>query len=357
MSFTTRRVLVVTPFYMLFEFFLLKYIFLLIGGAEDIYLVVLTIFIGLIHCAPMFFEVHKSRKITRFLSALDGVWMWASLLFLIDIVIVYLIGSFVKLSFGVNLIFLAIVPILGVYNYYKANKLVVNEKTIILDNLKEDINIAHLSDIHFGAVHHDKTIESIASKLKELEGTCELAIISGDFADGSSIVEENDFMALKNVNMPIIFAPGNHDHYLKIEDVIRASKKAGLIVLDNDSFEFKNLNIYGLTYSFEEIEMPSADEIKGAVRKDKVNIMNYHVPYNWEEFSAMGYDIQLSGHTHGGQFYPVVWFGNLIFKYNKGLFKTDLGKYIHVTTGIGSMNVPMRWGTDSEIVVLKLKSN
>ena len=130
-----------------------------------------------------------------------------------------------------------------------------------------------------------------------------------------------------------------------------------MIVLDNDSFEFKNLNIYGLTYSFEEIEMPSADEIKMAVRKDKVNIMNYHVPYNWEEFSAMGFDIQLSGHTHGGQFYPVVWFGNIIFKYNKGLFKNDFGKYIHVTTGIGSMNVPMRWGTDSEIVVLKLKSN
>ena len=357
MSFTTRRVLVVTPFYMLFEFFLLKYIFLLLGGVGNICLVALTIFIGFIHCVPMFFEVRKSRKITRFLSALDGIWMWASVLFFIDILIVYLIGTFVKLSFGMNLAFLAIVPVLGVYNYYKANKLVVNEKTIILDNLDEEINIAHLSDVHFGAVHHDKTIRSIASKLNELEDTCDIAIISGDFADGSSIVKENDFMALKNVNMPIIFTPGNHDHYLRIEDVIRASKKAGLIVLDNDSSEFKSLNIYGLTYSFEDIAMPSADDLKSAVRNDRVNIMNYHVPYNWEEFSKMGYDIQLSGHTHGGQFYPVVWFANVIFKYNKGLFKNDLGKYIHVTTGIGSMNVPMRWGTDSEIVVLKLKSN
>ncbi len=357
MSFTTRRVLVITPFYMLFEFFLLKYAFLLIGGVDDIYLLALTIFIGGIHCIPMLFEVHKSRKITRFLSTLDGVWMWASVLFLIDIIIVYLIGNFVELSFGINLIFLAIVPILGVYNYYKANKLVINEKIIILNNLKEDINIAHLSDVHFGSVHHKKTIEVVASKLKELEGTCELAIISGDFADGSSIVEENDFMALKTVNMPIIFTPGNHDHYLNIENVINASKKAGLIVLDNDVFEFKNLNVYGLTYSFEDIEMPTVDEIKRTVHTDKVNIINYHVPYNWDEFSSWGFDIQLSGHTHGGQFYPVVWFANMLFKYNKGLFKNDLGKYLHVTTGIGSMNVPMRWGTDCEIVVLKLKSN
>jgi predicted MPP superfamily phosphohydrolase len=91
------------------------------------------------------------------------------------------------------------------------------------------------------------------------------------------------------------------------------------------------------------------------IRKDKVNILNYHVPYNWNEFSDLGFDIQLSGHTHGGQFYPMVWFANRMFEYNMGLFRNDLGKYIHVTTGVGSMDTPMRWGTDSEIVVLKLR--
>ena len=99
--------------------------------------------------------------------------------------------------------------------------------------------------------------------------------------------------------------------------------------------------------------MPKID--KSSIKRDSVNIINYHVPYYFEEFSKLGFDIQLSGHTHGGQFYPAVWFANLIFKYNKGLFKNDSGKYIHVTTGVGSMDVPMRWGTDSEIVILKLK--
>ena len=69
----------------------------------------------------------------------------------------------------------------------------------------------------------------------------------------------------------------------------------------------------------------------------------------------MGFDIQLSGHTHGGQFYPAVNFAEILFEYNRGLFKNSLGRYLHVTTGVGSMDTPMRWGTDSELVVLKLR--
>lgn len=355
MSFRTRRVLYITPFYMLFEFFLLKYIFLLLGGLDDAFILILTIIIGLIHFMPMLFEAQKSRKITRFLSTVSGVWMWASVMFLIDIIVIYLVGSFVDLSFEMNLALLAIVPILGVYNYYKAHKLVVNEKVITLNNLDRDINIAHLSDVHFGSVRHRQIIGLIADKLKELEDTCELAIISGDLADGSSIVEENDFEALSEVGMPIIFTPGNHDFYPGIKNVIAACENAGIIVLDNDSIELNGLNIFGLTFSFGDREVPQIDE--SLIRNDKVNILNYHVPYNWKEFSGLGFDIQLSGHTHGGQFYPVLWFANRMFEYNMGLFRNDLGKYIHVTTGVGSMDTPMRWGTDSEIVVLKLKKS
>ena len=91
------------------------------------------------------------------------------------------------------------------------------------------------------------------------------------------------------------------------------------------------------------------------IKQGFVNIINYHVPYYWEEFSRLGFDIQLSGHTHGGQFYPAVNFAEVMFKYNMGLFKNDLGKYLHVTTGVGSMDTPMRWGTDSELVILRLK--
>ena len=123
--------------------------------------------------------------------------------------------------------------------------------------------------------------------------------------------------------------------------------------MDNQSVQFENLNIYGLTFSFGDRTTPKLDEslIKGGM----VNVINYHVPYDWEKFSSLGFDIQLSGHTHGGQFYPAVQFADLLmYKYNRGLFKNKDGKYLHVTTGVGSTDIPMRWGTDSELVILKL---
>ena len=56
MSFRTKRVFIATPFYMLFEFFLLKYFFLLFGGVKDVYLFIATLLLGGLQCIPMIFE-------------------------------------------------------------------------------------------------------------------------------------------------------------------------------------------------------------------------------------------------------------------------------------------------------------
>ena len=101
MSFRTKRVLFITPFYMLFQFFLLKYLFLLFGGLNNSYLIVITILLGLLHCMPMFFEAKKSNSFTRLLSTLDGIWMWASVMFFIDILVIYVGGLFIELPFEV----------------------------------------------------------------------------------------------------------------------------------------------------------------------------------------------------------------------------------------------------------------
>ena len=118
MSFRTRRVLFMTPVYIIFQFFLLKYAFLLFGGVEDICVMILALLIGLLHAIPMFFEERKSTIIGRFFTTIDGIWLWASLMFLIDVLIIYILGIFTELPMGVKAALLAIVPILGIYNYY-----------------------------------------------------------------------------------------------------------------------------------------------------------------------------------------------------------------------------------------------
>ena len=356
MSFRTRRVLMSTPLIAIFEFFLMKYLFLLFGGLDDSYLLLLTVLFVLLNTVPMFFEEKKSRFITRALDEISGFWIWMSLFFFFDILFIYILGTFVELPFYLIVALLLLVPIITIYSYWHAHRIIVHEKTIEIDKINQDISIVHLSDVHFGSIRHRKIILDLRDKLNELSSSCDLAIISGDLADGSCVVEEDDFLPLKDVSIPIIFTAGNHDFYPGIENVYNACKKAGIIILDNEGMEFKELNIFGLTFSFEEIESVSENELKEFIQENKINIINFHVPRNWEDFSRLGFDIQLSGHTHGGQFYPVVWIGDKIL-YNRCLFKMQMGlkdKYLHVTTGVGSMDYPFRWGTDSELVILKL---
>ena len=91
------RVIIMSPFYMLFEFFLIKYIFLIFHPLDDLIVLGLAIFAGLIHLVPNFFEARKSTVFGRFISNLSGIWMWASVMFLIDIIIIYVLSVFIHI--------------------------------------------------------------------------------------------------------------------------------------------------------------------------------------------------------------------------------------------------------------------
>ena len=356
MSFRTRRVLMSSPFYALISYLVLNYISSLLEVKATLYILLFVLFMWSIHVVPMFFEKEKSSMLGRCLTRLFGVWEWVLVMLIIYSAILFILGFLIKIPKTLIICLLLTIPVIGAYSYYNAHKIVIKERVLEFDNLGKDYNIVHLSDVHFGSIMHKKSISNLARKLDALSDTCDLAIISGDLADGSCAVEEDDLLALGNVDMPIIFTSGNHDYYQTIESVHAACRKAGIIVLENSGMIFDDLNIYGLSYSLGDIEMPGRDELLSFIDDDKVNIVNYHIPNGWDELSQLGFDIQLSGHTHGGQFYPVIFFGNLFYEgHNMGLFRDDLNHYLHVTTGVGCMDFPMRWGTDSELVVLKLR--
>lgn len=361
MSFRTRRVLIGSPFYAILNYIILNTLFSITGTQNNLYTIILVAVLWIIHVIPMLFEEKHSTQTGRILSTIDGVWTWTLVMLLLYLITISIINIFIKIPASITFIILLTIPIIGVYAYHNAHKIVINEKTLKFGNISKEYNIAHLSDIHFGSVRHKQIIEDITEKLNSISDRCDMAIISGDLADGSCAIGEDDLLKLKKVDMPIIFTSGNHDYYPGIENVHKACRKAGIIILENGGMEFEELNIYGLSYSFDNIPMPSEEELKKFVKEDKVNIVNYHIPNGWDELSRIGFDLQLSGHTHGGQFYPAIFFGNLIYEgHNMGLFTRKINNtnhYLHVTTGVGSMDIPMRWGTNSEIVILKLQKN
>ena len=342
---------------MIYEFFALKYLLGLFVTFNDLYLIPVIIILEAARIIPTFTERKKSSKIGRFLATFYGVYEWFLMMLFFYLVFMYIIGIFIPNATLIHLIVLLIVMIIGVYAYIHAHKIIIKQQVLEFDNINREYNIIHLSDVHFGSVRHRQIIEDIAEKIKGVEDECDIIVISGDLADGSCIIEEDDFEALKDIDMPIIFTSGNHDYYPGLENVHKACHNANIIIVENDVYEFEDLNIYGLSYSFGDIPMPTASELKKVIKEDKINIVNYHIPNGWDELSAIGFDIQLSGHTHGGQFYPVTFFGKMLYEgHNMGLFKKTSGRthYLHVTTGVGSMDIPMRWGTDSEMVILKI---
>ncbi|KZX15637.1 putative metallophosphoesterase [Methanobrevibacter curvatus] len=300
-------------------------------------------------------EHDRSRGITRFFVLLSQFLIWFSMMYLILSAIIYLTLMFIAIPVDYLLaIYIFIIPIIAIYGYIKAHTIKINEHELFIENLEEEISILHFSDVHIGSVNRGKLLRNIASKINSVEA--DLAILSGDLADGSCPIAIDDFSYLKESNIPIIFTPGNHDYYPGIENVIKAAEFAGLKVLLNDKISFKSLSIHGF---FMASVLKPGVSIKNSedfsrINPDELNIVINHFPTNWEEFKNMGVDIQLSGHTHGGQFYPIKFLIRGMFKYVRGVFK-DNNKYLVVSDGVGTFQSPIRWGTNSEILLLKLK--
>lgn len=104
----------------------------------------------------------------------------------------------------------------------------------------------------------------------------------------------------------------------------------------------------------------AAGRVSGAALVNGVNQNEYlvlleHQPRNLKENSALGFDLQLSGHTHGGQIAPVGWLYRLtgFGEWNYGLTSID-GLTVIVTSGMGGLNYPIRTGKHSEYVIVDI---
>jgi len=322
----------------------------------DFYLLFsIAILLSLMKNVSSFYEKRKTRRITRYLTEFSNFLLWFCLMYLILSIPTYLILLIVEIPISyLIIIYITIIPIISIYGYIKANRIKINEHELFIKNLKEEVNIIHFSDVHIGSIRGKKLLKNIVDKINSSDA--DVCILSGDLADGSTPIEIDDFSPLADSKVPIIFTPGNHDYYPGLENVIKAAKKANMKVLFNDKIEFKGLFIYGFFVS--SILKPGVT-IENSydfsiIKPEDVNIVINHFPVFWKEFKEIGVDIQLSGHTHGGQFYPIKYLIILMFKYVRGVFKED-DSYLVVTDGVGTYQAPIRWGTDAEILLLRLK--
>jgi predicted MPP superfamily phosphohydrolase len=284
------------------------------------------------------------------------------LYFLLSVILVDLIGLFIDIPSGLMGILSAVIALIaitgGFLNSYRTG---TTCHRIEISGLKKKLRIAHLSDIHIGHFRGRKFLDRIVDKsiLKEPD----LVVITGDLFDGRVRLSKDELKPLAKFKVPVLFVNGNHDVYSGLDDVFRVVDKAGVRILNNEVLEFNGLQIAGLNHMRADENTSGMHAAHGPVMKDilpglnidknKPSLLLHHSPDGIEYANREGIDLYLSGHTHGGQQFPVTLINQALFRFNKGLHNYN-GTKILVSRGLGTFGPPVRIGTNSEIVIIDL---
>jgi len=293
-----------------------------------------------------------SHIITRALYTIASVWMGISF-FILFLLLGYEILKFIfnipPFMAGISIIVLA--SVISAYAIFNSLYLEVKELEINVPNLKRDMKIVQLTDMHIGSIRNSGFITEIVKKTNALNP--DIVLITGDTADGSAKLHPHMFNAIDNLKCPVFLGIGNHDVYEGLDNVLEVLKTTNIGVLMDEMMEVHDIQIIGVNYSFEQYHLKNVlSQLK--IDKSKPSILMYHVPTGIEIASAAGVDLQISGHTHKGQFFPFNYLGRLVFQYFNGLYEYN-GTHLYVSQGTGTWGPPMRLGSRNEITLIKLK--
>jgi hypothetical protein len=251
------------------------------------------------------------------------------------------------------------------YGFFEAHYGMQTETAVIpLAHLPanfEGFKIVQFTDTHVGPTLKRSFIEKIVTHIRNLDP--DLIVFTGDLVDGSVAWLEHDVEPLKELSAPYgkFFITGNHEYYSGALPWIEHADKLGFTVLLNEHRLIQRggeqLVLAGVTdYTAGDfIKTHVSDPVKAlsGAPAGLVKILLAHQPRSIYAASAAGYDLQLSGHTHGGQFIPWNYLATLNQPYIKGLFKHE-NMYIYVSRGTGYWGPPIRFGIPPEITVITL---
>jgi uncharacterized protein len=221
---------------------------------------------------------------------------------------------------------------------------------------KKEMTIAAVSDIHLGTVIGRSRFDRIVARINALEP--DVILLPGDIVDEdlAPVIRENLGERLRALRSRYgTFAvTGNHEYIGGVEEAVAYLREHGVTVLRDEAHVLPN----GVTLVGREdrslVQMAhgkrkSLPELLAGLDMTCPVILMDHQPFHLEEAEQGGVDLQLSGHTHHGQLWPLNYITSAIYEVSTG-YKKKGDTHIYVSSGVGSWGPPVRTGNHPEIV-------
>ncbi|MBI1179013.1 MAG: metallophosphoesterase [Alphaproteobacteria bacterium] len=226
----------------------------------------------------------------------------------------------------------------------------------------DGFTIAQISDIHVGPTIKRRYLEAIVQAVNRLEA--DLVAVTGDLVDGSvrELARHTEPFSRLAARHGAYVVTGNHEYYSGAVDWIIELRRLGLTVLMNEHVVLDHdgaaLVVAGVPdHSAHHFEPEHRADPSGALHgapADAPRILLAHQPRAAAAAAAAGFHLQLSGHTHGGQFWPWNHFVRLQQPFTAGLHRwQDL--WVYTSRGTGYWGPPVRLGVPSEITRIRLR--
>jgi len=267
-----------------------------------------------------------------------------------------------KLITGITVFTASLIIIIA--GYINTRNIVINTVEITLPKKGTpltQLNAVLVADFHLTPVNDGKLLNKIVDIINNLNP--DIILMPGDIVDDKTeILKRNNigpaFLRLKS-KFGVFASTGNHEFISGVDVAVKFMEEYKITVLRDSSVTAGNYFTVicrddRTSQQFTGIKRKEFSEIVSTIDKNLPSILLDHTPFGLEEAERYGIDLQLSGHTHHGQLFPLNFITSMIYEVSRGYLRKGNTQY-YVTSGVGTWGPPVRLGSDTEIVNLRIK--